>query len=145
MARTPWRIHLWAWDLAERCFSSLCEMVKKFELKKFELKKIWKIFFSVWTYVKPNLVFSKISFMLGGGSKNQSCSEWRETWSCFGIFEIRWNFQNLGGGGGEIRQKCFCLHPESKYERILYFKPCVYLAYFRSYGYLKIVKCIAMY
>ena len=33
----------------------------------------------------------------------------------------------------------------SKYERILYFKPCVYLAYFRSYGYLKIVKCIAMY
>ena len=49
------------------------------------------------------------------------------------------------GGGGEIRQKCFCLHPESKYERILYFKPCVYLAYFRSYGYLKIVKCIAMY
>ena len=50
-----------------------------------------------------------------------------------------------GGGGGEIRQKCFCLHPESKYERILYFKPCVYLAYFRSYGYLKIVKCIAMY
>ena len=52
MARTPWRIHLWAWDLAERCFSSLCEMVKKIELKKFELKKnlnykkIWKkIFF----------------------------------------------------------------------------------------------------
>ena len=33
----------------------------------------------------------------------------------------------------------------SKYERIFYFKPCVYLAYFRSYGYLKIVKCIAMY
>ena len=28
-------------------------------------------------------------------------------------------------------KKCFCLHPESKYERILYFKPCVYLAYFR--------------
>ena len=54
------------------------------------------------------------------------------------IFEI-------GGGEGEIRQKYFCLHPESKYERILYFKPCVYLAYFRSYGYLKIVKCIAMY
>ena len=56
------------------------------------------------------------------------------------IFEI-WG----GKGGGEIRQKGFCLHPESKYERILYFKPCVYLAYFRSYGYLKIVKCIAMY
>ena len=105
MARTPWRIHLWAWDLAERCFSSLCEMVKKFELKKFELKKkielkkIWKIFFSVQTYVKPNLVFSKISFMLGG-SKNQSGSEWHETWSRFGIFEIRWNFQNGWGGGG---------------------------------------------
>ena len=49
------------------------------------------------------------------------------------------------GGGREIRQKCFCLNPESKCERILYFKPCVYLAYFRSYCYLKIVKCIAMY
>ena len=60
MARTPWRIHLWAWDLAERCFSSLCEMVKKFELKKFELKKkiefkkIWKkIFFG------PNICQAK--------------------------------------------------------------------------------------
>ena len=63
--------------------------------KKIELKKIWKFFFSVQTYVKPNLVFSKISFMLGGGSKNQSWSEWRETWSHFGIFEIRWNFRNL--------------------------------------------------
>ena len=48
-------------------------MVKKFELKKFELKKkielkkIWKNIFSVRTYVKPNLVFSKISFMLGLG------------------------------------------------------------------------------
>ena len=67
-------------------------------------KKIWiqknlkKNFFSVRTYVKPNLVFSKISCMLGGGgggSKNQSCSEWHETWSRFGIFEIRWNFRNL--------------------------------------------------
>ena len=43
MARTPWRIHLWAWDLAERCFSSLCEMVKKLELKKFELKKKFEL------------------------------------------------------------------------------------------------------
>ena len=72
-------------------------MVKKFELKKSELKKKFELkknlkknFFSVRTYIKPNLVFSKISFMLGGGgvSKNQSCSEWRETWSRFGIFEI---------------------------------------------------------
>ena len=28
-------------------------------------------------------------FKMEGGSKNQSCSEWRETWSRFGIFEIR--------------------------------------------------------
>ena len=42
-------------------------MVKKFELKKFELKKCEKKNFSVRTYVKPNLVFSKISFILGGG------------------------------------------------------------------------------
>ena len=34
---------------------------------------------------------------------------------------------------------------KSKYERIVRFKPCVYLAYFRSYGHLKIVKYIAMY
>ena len=185
MARTPWKIHLWAWDLAERCFSSLCEMVKKFELKKIwikkkiELKKIWKKCFSVrtyvkpnlvfskislckmysnvlkihfwngqnslentsmslrfgwemlqiimwngekiWTkkiwikkknwikknlkkksfsvrtYVKPNLVFSKISFMLGGGGcpKIKVAQNGVETWSRFGIFEIRWNFRNL--------------------------------------------------
>ena len=37
--------------------------------KKFELKKIWKKIFSVRTYVKPNLVFSKISFMLRGGGQ----------------------------------------------------------------------------
>ena len=149
MARTPWRIHLWAWDLAERCFSSLCEMVKKFELKKselkkiFELKKIWKKIFSVQTYVKPNLVFSKISFMLGGdqkikvdqngvkhglvleflrsdeifkmggGSKNQSCSEWHETWSCFGIFEIRWNFRNLVRKFNGSTSKQGSIHPDT--------------------------------
>ena len=33
----------------------------------------------------------------------------------------------------------------SKYERIFNFTPCVYLAYFRSYGHLKIVKCIQRY
>ena len=33
----------------------------------------------------------------------------------------------------------------SKYERILNFEPCVYLAYFRIYSHLKIVKCTAMY
>ena len=33
----------------------------------------------------------------------------------------------------------------SKCERILNFKPCVYLAYLGSYGHLKIVKCIGMY
>ena len=33
--------------------------------KKFELKKISKKIFSVRTYVKPNLVFSKISFYVG--------------------------------------------------------------------------------
>ena len=36
-------------------------------------------------------------------------------------------------------------HGESNYERIINVKPCVYLAYFRSYGQLKIVKCIGMY
>ena len=33
----------------------------------------------------------------------------------------------------------------SKYERIFNFTPCVYLAYFKSYDHLKIVKCIGMY
>ena len=99
MARTPWRIHLWAWDLAERCFSSLCEMVKKFELKKFELKKNWikknlkKIFFRSEHMSSPIWCFLKFPLCWGGGSKNQSWSEWRETWSRFGIFEIRWNFE----------------------------------------------------
>ena len=30
-------------------------------------KKFENFFFSVWTYVKPNLVFSKISFTVGVG------------------------------------------------------------------------------
>ena len=106
MARTPWRIHLWGWDLAERCFSSLCEMVKKFELKKFELKKKFENFFfrsehtssQIWCFLKFPLCWG------GGGSKNQSWSEWHETWSHFGIFEIQWNFQN--GGGGSKNQSC---------------------------------------
>ena len=49
-------------------------MVKKFELKKFEFKKKLKkkkfgknFFFLVRTYVKPNVVFSKIPFTPGGG------------------------------------------------------------------------------
>ena len=48
-------------------------MVKKFELKKLWIKKkIWikknlKNFFSVQTYVKPNLVFSKFPLCWGGG------------------------------------------------------------------------------
>ena len=33
----------------------------------------------------------------------------------------------------------------TKYERIFNFNLCVYLAYFRSYGHFKIVKCIGMY
>ena len=78
-------------------------MVKKFELN-FELKfskKIEKInfekIFSVQTYVKANLVLSQIPFTMEGGgggvlgSQNQSCSEWCETWSHFGIFEIWWH------------------------------------------------------
>ena len=45
-------------------------MVKKFELKKFEFKKNLKkkFFFLVRTYVKPNVVFSKIPFTPGGGA-----------------------------------------------------------------------------
>ena len=30
-------------------------------------------------------------------------------------------------------------------EIIFHFRPCVYLAYLKSYGHLKILKCIAMY
>ena len=30
-------------------------------------------------------------------------------------------------------------------ERIFHFRPCVYLAYLKSYGHLKILKCIGMY
>ena len=51
-------------------------MVKKFKLKKFEFTKNLKkknlkkkFFFLVWTYIKPNVVFSKIPFTLGGGPK----------------------------------------------------------------------------
>ena len=126
--------------------------------EKIWTKKIWikkkfeNFFFSVRTYAKPNLVFSKISFIFvggGGGGGVQKSKLLRMAWNMV-LFWNFWDpmkFSKFGGGGGEgeIRQKGFCLHPESKYERILYFKPCVYLAYFRSYGYLKIVKCIAMY
>ena len=151
MARTPWRIHLWAWDLAERCFSSLCEMVKKFELKKFEFKKkfelkknLKKFFFrsehtssQIWCFLKFPLRWgggSKKSKLLRnawsmvlfwnfwdpmkfwggvGGSKNQSCSEWRETWSRFGIFEIWWNFRNLVRKVNGPTNKQASIHPDT--------------------------------
>ena len=81
---------------------------------------------------------------MGGGPKIKVAQNGMKHGLVLEFWRSDENFSKFGGGGGEIRQKCFCLHPESKYERILYFKPCVYLAYFRSYGYLKIVKCIAM-
>ena len=83
--------------------------------------------------------------MLGGGPKIKVAQNGVKHGLVLEFLRSDEIFEIWAGGGGEIRQKCFCLHPESKYERILYFKPCVYLAYFRSYGYLKIVKCIAMY
>ena len=42
-----------------------------------------------------------------------------------------------------FKKKIF--NANSKSERIFHFRPCVYLAYLRSYGHLKIVKCIGMY
>ena len=32
MARTPWKMHLWAWDLAGRCSCEFCEMAKNLTL-----------------------------------------------------------------------------------------------------------------
>ena len=56
------------------------------------------------TYVKPNLVFFSFSVVMAGGGgsskKKKKCSEFAETCSCFGIFEIRENFLSGGGGGG---------------------------------------------
>ena len=71
-------------------------MVKKFELKKFEFKKNLKkknlkkkIFFLVRTYVKPNLVFSKIPFTLGGGGGGVQKSKLiRMAWNMVSF----WNF-----------------------------------------------------
>ena len=106
MARTPWRIHLWAWDLAEMLQFIMWNgekiWTKKIWIKKkIELKKIWKFFFSVRTYVKPNLVFSKISFMLGGGGQKIKVAQngmkhglVLEFLRSDEIFEI------CGGGGG---------------------------------------------
>ena len=59
--------------------------------KKFELKKIWKFFFSVRTYVKPNLVFSKISFMFGGGGGVKKSKLIRMAWNMV----LFWNFWDL--------------------------------------------------
>ena len=32
MARTPWKMHLRAWDLAGRCYCEFCEMAEKLTL-----------------------------------------------------------------------------------------------------------------
>ena len=89
--------------------------------------------------------FLKFPLCWGGGSKIKVAQNGVKHGLILEFLRSDEIFEIGGGGGREIRQKGFCLYPESKYERILYFKPCVYLAYFRSYGYLKIVKCIAMY
>ena len=43
-------------------------------------------------------------FFLVGGLKKKSCIEYAETCSSFGIFEIR---QNCSGGGGGVKKKLF--------------------------------------
>ena len=73
-------------------------MVKKFELKKielkkkFEFKKIWKFFFLVRTHVKPNLVFSKISFMWGGGGGGGVCVKKSKLLRMAWNMVLFWNF-----------------------------------------------------
>ena len=67
--------------------------------KKFELKKIWKKFFSVQTYVKPNLVFSKISFMLGGGGVQKS-KLLRMAWNIVSFWNF-WDPMKFSKFGGE--------------------------------------------
>ena len=39
----------------------------------------------------------------------------------------------------------FFLDAKYIFERVFHFRPCVYLAYLKSYGHLKILKCIGMY
>ena len=65
---------------------------------------------------------------------------------------ILWNGQKIDSklpsltldSNSRIFQKNF-FNANSKSEIIFHFRPCVYLAYLRSYGHLKIVKCIGMY
>ena len=111
MARTPWKMYLLAWNLAGRCFSEFCEMVKKFEFwaqnlnwKKFWTEKnFWKKNFFGSEHVSSQIWCQKIfPFSWGGGGvgvgvpKKKSCSKWAETHFGFGIFEIR----SFSGGGG---------------------------------------------
>ena len=157
-------------------------MVKKFELNfelKFSKKFEKNFFFSVRTYVKPNLVLSRILFTTGGGyftsdqkwtpkknfnlrggvfyvgSKMNSKkkfqlgggiyvgSKWTpKKFQLGGSFTLDQKWTHLELGGGPQRKKLLRI---VNHERILNFKPCLYLAYFRSYAHLKIVKCIGMY
>ena len=103
-------MHLSPSDLADRCFRVFCRWVI---LGGWVKKKI-----GVQTYGKPNLVFFSFSVVggggqkikvvqnvlkhalileflksnefvfWGGGAKNESSSDWSETCSRFGIFEI---------------------------------------------------------
>ena len=45
----------------------------------------------------------------------------------------------------EFFQLIFFLDAKYIFERVFHFRPCVYLAYLKSYGHLKILKCIGMY
>ena len=104
-----------------------------------------KIFFPVWTCIKPNLVSKIFPFTGGGGvplwkfffqSEHVSSQIW-----CQKFFPL------LGGGCPSEIFFFQSEHVSSQTARlkIFHFTPCVYLDYLRSYSHLNIVKYIGMY
>ena len=62
MARTPWKMHLWAWDLAGRCSSEFCEMAKKLALN-FKLNSQLKLeIFSTFIFQCQVQIWKNFSF-----------------------------------------------------------------------------------
>ena len=81
--RTAWKMHLSPSDLADRCFRVFCRWVilGKGVPKKKLLRMCWNmlLFWNFWNLTK---------FFVLGVLKKKSCSEYAETCSRFGIFEM---------------------------------------------------------
>ena len=93
----------------------------------------------------------KIHFLNGQNSLENVSISLKLDWQM--LLWILWNGQKIDSINFKLNPRLklenfsnfFFLDAKYIFESFFHFRPCVYLAYLKSYGHLKILKCIGMY